>query len=107
MWFLPDAQVARRFVKALLAENVPSAQMYRGQPVYATPAVLDRRTPSGKGGPWHCAEHPTAVEYRLGMCPRTEDLASRSILVAVGPGYTAEECDGVAEAVRKVATALL
>ena len=107
MWFLPEPGTARRFVKALLAENVPAAQMYRGQPVYATPAVLARRTASGKGGPWHCAEHPTAVEYRMGMCPRTEDRASRSVLVAVGPRYTDEECDGVAEAVRKVATALL
>ena len=107
MWFLPDGDTARRFVKALRAENVPTAQMYRGRPVYATPSILERRTASGKGGPWHCAEHPTDVEYRMGMCPRTEHLAARSVLVAVGPLYTPEQCDGVAEAITKVASAVL
>lgn len=107
MWFLPEADVARRFAKALRAENVPAAQMYRGRPVYANPAVLGRRTASARGGPWQCTEHPTDVKYRMGMCPRTEDLAARSLLVAVGPGYTDADCDGVAEAVVKVASALL
>lgn len=107
MWFLPDAATAKRFVAAVRAEGVPAAQMYRGRPVYATPAIMERRTVTGKGGPWNCAEHPTAVEYRMGMCPRTEDLAARSVLVAIGPGYTDGDCDDVAEAVTKVAAAVL
>lgn len=107
MWFLPDPGVAKRFAAAVRAEGVPAAQMYRGGPVYATPSILDKRTVTGKGGPWNCAEHPTAVEYQMGMCPQTEDLASRSLLVAIGPQYTDNDCDDVAEAVSKVAKALL
>ncbi len=107
MWFLPDPGVAKRFAAAVRAEGVPAAQMYRGRPVYATPSILDKRTVTGKGGPWNCAEHPTAVEYGMGMCPQTEDLASRSLLVAIGPQYTDKDCDDVAEAVTKVAKALL
>ena len=107
MWFLPDADTAKRFAAAVRAEGVPAAQMYRGRPVYATPSILERRTVTGKGGPWNCAEHPTTVEYRMGMCPQTEDLASRSLLVAIGPQYSDGDCDDVAEAVTKVAAALL
>jgi 8-amino-3,8-dideoxy-alpha-D-manno-octulosonate transaminase len=102
-WFLPDPDAARRFARALLAEGVPCAQMYRGMPVYANPAILDRRTASLKGGPWHCAEHPTAVEYRMGLCPRTEELAARSLIVPIGPLWSPDDCGQVAAAVLKVA----
>src|SRR5207244_1571321 len=77
-WFAPTPSLATRFVAALRAEGIPSAQMYGGQPVYATAAILERRTASGKGGPWHCAEHPTQVEYRMGLCPTSEALAARA-----------------------------
>ncbi|MBI4728041.1 MAG: hypothetical protein HY775_00840 [Acidobacteria bacterium] len=106
-WFLPDAELAGRFVAALRAEGIPSAQIYDGRPVYATPSILERRTASGKGGPWNCAEHPTSVAYRMGMCPRTEDLVSRSVSIAVGAAFSTVDCDDSAEAVRKVARHLL
>ena len=105
--FLPSPDAAKRTARALIAEGVPAGQMYRGRPVYANEAILAKRTASGKGGPWNCAEHPTDVEYRMGMCPRTEDLASRSVIVVVAPAWSAEECDGVAAAVGKVLAALL
>jgi 8-amino-3,8-dideoxy-alpha-D-manno-octulosonate transaminase len=106
-WFAPSADIAQRFVKALLAEGVPSTRMYGGQPVYAAPAVLDRRTASNKGGPWHCAEHPCHVEYRMGMCPSTEDLAARAITVGVGVAYDEQDCADAATAIAKVASHLL
>lgn len=106
-WFAPTPAVAGRFVAALLAEGIPSARMYGGQPVYATPSILERRTASNKGGPWHCAEHPTKVAYRMGMCPRSEDLAARAFTVGVGAQWTPADCDDVALAVTKVATRLL
>ncbi len=106
-WFLPAADTARRFAKALRAEGVPCAQLYRGEPVYLTPAILARRTASEKGGPWHCAEHPTTIEYRAGLCPKTEALVSRSLTVPVGPGWTPTDAADVAEAVHKVARHLL
>jgi 8-amino-3,8-dideoxy-alpha-D-manno-octulosonate transaminase len=106
-FFLPDADLARRFARALIAEGVPAGRMYRGQPVYATESILQKRTASDKGGPWRCAEHPTSVEYRMGMCPRTEDLAARSALAVVAASYTRHDCDAVAEAILKVSKALL
>ena len=106
-FFAPAAELAARLVDALRAEGVPCARMYDGLPVYATPAVMARRTASNKGGPWHCAEHPTAVEYRMGMCPRTEDLAARSVTVAMGPSWTDDDCADAAAAIHKVAAHLI
>ena len=65
--------------------------------------MLARRTASGKGGPWACAEHPTDRTYGAGLCPRTEALVARSVIVPVGVGYDERDCDDVATAVRKVA----
>ena len=106
-WFLPDPPTAKRFAAAVRAEGVPCAQMYGGRPVYLNPAVLARRTASGKGGPWACAEHPTDRTYGEGLCPRTEALVARSVIVPIGVGYTDRDCDDVAAAVRKVACGVL
>jgi len=106
-WFLPDPALAKRFAAALRAEGIPCAQMYRGLPVYLNAAVLARRTASEKGGPWACAEHPTDRTYGPGLCPRTEALAARSVIVPIGVGYRETDCDDVANAVRKVACRLL
>jgi dTDP-4-amino-4,6-dideoxygalactose transaminase len=106
-WFLPDATLAKRFAAALRAEGIPCAQMYRGLPVYLNDAVVARRTASEKGGPWACAEHPTNRTYGPGLCPRTEELVARSVIVPIGVGYRERDCDDVASAVRKVACRLL
>ncbi len=106
-WFLPDKDLARPFIKALFAEGVPCAQVYNGKPVYTTPSILAKRTATNKGGPWHCAEHPTDVTYEMGMCPRTEALVARSFTIGVGVAYEAADCEDVATAVGKVASHLL
>ncbi|MEY2461167.1 MAG: hypothetical protein QOG30_2997, partial [Acidimicrobiaceae bacterium] len=106
-WFLSDAPTAKRFAAALRDEGVPCAQMYRGRPVYLSPSLVALRTASGKGGPWACAEHPTDRTYGEGLCPRTEALVARSIIVPIGVSYTAQDCDEIATAVRKVADHVL
>jgi 8-amino-3,8-dideoxy-alpha-D-manno-octulosonate transaminase len=106
-WFLPSKEKAKRFAKALIAEGVPAGQFYAGKPVYMTPSILEKRTVTNKGGPWHCAEHPTDVTYQAGMCPQTEDLAERNVIVPIGAGYTPSDCDEIAEAITKVATAVI
>jgi len=105
--FLPDPTTARRFAKALRAEGIPAGQLYRGEPVYTTPSILAKRTATGKGGPWNCAEHPTDVTYEMGMCPQTEDLASRSAIVVVTAQYSDADCNDVVTAIRKVTSALI
>ena len=88
-WFTPSAGVDRPLREGPARRGRPvDAACTRGSPVYATPAILERRTASNKGGPWHCAEHPAQVDYRMGMCPQTEDLAARAITVGVGARST-------------------
>jgi len=104
-WYLPDADLAIRFVAALQAEGMPCVTMYDGLPVYAEESILRRQTITPKRSPW--ARHPVDVVYELGMCPRAEDLIGRSCTVGIGASYTAADLDDVAEAVTKVADALL
>jgi 8-amino-3,8-dideoxy-alpha-D-manno-octulosonate transaminase len=106
-WFLPSKEIAQHFVKALFAEGVGCTQFYNGQPVYMTPHILAKRTATNKGGPWHCAEHPTDVTYGPGLCPRTEELVARNLTVGVGAAYSSADCEDVANAVAKVAEHLL
>ena len=106
-WFAPSADLAKRFVKSLLHEGIPCTRMYNGLPVYATPSILHKRTASGKGGPWNCAEHPCHVDYAMGMCATTEDLAARAITVPIGVLYDEADCDDVADGITKVASHVL
>jgi hypothetical protein len=69
--------------------------MYRGRPVYLNPAVLARRTAAG--------HYPTAREYGPGLCPQTEALVGRSLIVPVGVAYSDADCDHVGTTVRKLA----
>ena len=105
--FLEAAERAREFGKALRAEGIPSGQMYGGRPVYSNPAILERRTPWSTGCPFNCPQHPTDRRYYIGLCPRSEDLLSRSLTIPVGPRLTDGDVDEVVEAVRKVASAIL
>ena len=106
-WFLPSQASAKRFAKALLAEGIAAGQFYAGKPVYLSPSILDKRTATNKGGPWHCSAHPTDIEYGPGLCPRTEELVARNLIVPVGAGYTPEDCDDVAAAITKAAAVVL
>ena len=103
----PTRPRAKRFAAALRAEGIPSAQMYRGRPVYLNAAVLARRTASGKGGPWACAEHPT-VAPTARACARVPRRWSRGRSSSrSASATTSAACDDVASAVRKVAAAVL
>jgi 8-amino-3,8-dideoxy-alpha-D-manno-octulosonate transaminase len=105
IWYLPTASQAVRFVEALLAEGIPSANLYGGQTVYANPAYAQQLAVTPSRSPW--ARHPVPVSYAPGMCPRAEDLAPRAAAVAIGPGYSSADIDDVAEAVARVTEVVL
>jgi len=97
MWFLPDQATAKRFVKGLLVERIPCAQMYRGEPVYWNPAVLARRTATGTGD-WVAEK---------GMLPRTESLVARNVILPIGVRYSEQDCEEIGTVIRKVAHEVL
>jgi dTDP-4-amino-4,6-dideoxygalactose transaminase len=71
--------------------------MYAGKPVYTNPAVLARRTATGTGD-W--VAEP-------GMCPQTEALVARNVILPIGVRYTEQDCDEIAAAIVKVAGEVL
>ena len=105
VFYAPTSAIAARFVEAMIGEGIPSARLYDGQPVYTHRSLQDRRTVTPKRSPW--LTHPVDVTYPPGLCPNAEDLAARSVIVAVGPGYSKVDVDDVAAAVTKVADELL
>jgi 8-amino-3,8-dideoxy-alpha-D-manno-octulosonate transaminase len=104
---LASPEKAKEFGKAMRAEGVPAGQMYGGKPVYTNPAILAQRTAWTVGCPFNCQQHPTTRRYYVGLCPRSEDLLSRSLTIPVGPRLNEADVDDVVEAARKVAAAIL
>ena len=80
---------------ALRAEGVPAGKVYGGVPVYAARQILNQWTITA-GCPFNCPSYfPEPVTYEMGMCPRSEDLLSRSVMISTGPFYTEEDLDDV------------
>lgn len=103
LFYLSTAEQAKAFTEALQAEGVPAGQVYGGAPVYSNRQVMERRTLT-RCCPFSCSctDH-RKVSYRMGMCPRTEDLLARSVGIALGPRLTAEDLAGIVHGVQKVA----
>jgi 8-amino-3,8-dideoxy-alpha-D-manno-octulosonate transaminase len=106
IFFADDAERAREIGAAINAEGIPAGQMYDAEAVYLTPAVLARKTLWQTGGPFHSKEFPTGREYHPGLCPRSEDLFGRHVIIGVGPRMTDNDTELVVAAVRKVAAGL-
>ena len=84
-------------------------KVYGGKPVYANPALLAQRTISSTGRPFTdplYLEKGPPIEYRLGMCPRSEDLLARSVAIGVNAAYSDQDVADVVAAIRKVVAAL-
>ncbi len=104
--YLPDADSAERTAAALRAEGVPAGKVYGGVPVYAARQILNQWTITD-GCPFNCPSFfPEPITYEMGMCPRSEDLLSRSVMISIGPFYTEEDLDDIMFGIQKVASDL-
>ncbi|KYH39910.1 MAG: hypothetical protein AYL32_014430 [Candidatus Bathyarchaeota archaeon B26-2] len=106
-FFTEDAETARRFIEALRGEGIPASLPYGGKPVYAHPQILHQKTLNKAGCPWRCPLYKGRAEYRMGMCPQTEDIAKRAIFINISPLYTLQDADDIVHAIRKVAENIL
>jgi hypothetical protein len=111
-FFLPTADDAKRFSKALLAENIhcgtvhdhqiPDRHIYSYWPFMMSGLAEDRRAP------WKSPFYHGQVKgYSPMECPRSLDYLSRAIMIFIDQTFTLEDADTIIEAVRKVAKALL
>jgi 8-amino-3,8-dideoxy-alpha-D-manno-octulosonate transaminase len=97
---LDDPSKAERFGQALRAEGVPARLVYGGQPVYAEPQILSRRTHHGN------AVDPEGPAYSMGMCSRTEALLKHTFTMPIHPHLTDTHLNGTVRAFEKVTSAL-
>jgi perosamine synthetase len=97
------ADVAR----ALAAEGVPVSEGYV-RPLYLQPLYQQRIARGSRGCPWTCGHWRGEVSYAPGICPVTERLYERDLLLAdvCRHPLTLEDAKDVADAFEKVMTNL-
>ena len=94
---LDDPATTGPFVKALRAEGIPARHVYGGKPVYTIEALQNYRPAVGS----------LTQEYGPGLCPRTEAIMARAVLIGIAPSYTEDDCADVVQGLWKVATQVL
>jgi len=111
--FWPDAAKARRAAKALKAEGVPEwifhLQDY-GVHMYYHMRPLVEKVGWSRGGPcpWDCPFNKGSnYSYKKGALPKSDEIFSRAVVMAVPSKLTGAQCDLIAEAYRKVAAQVL
>lgn len=111
-FFAPDAEMAKRFARALSAENIrcgtmydnsiPDRHIYSNWPFMMSGIAEDRRAP------WKNPLYKGDVKgYRRDQCPRSLDILGRAIMLFIDQHYTMQDADMVVAGVRKVANALM
>lgn len=91
------------FVKALNAEGIPFGAGYV-KPIYLDP-IYQRKTGYGnKGCPFTCSFYDGKVDYRKGLCPVTERMREKELMVTGVCRYphTKRDIDDVVKAFKKV-----
>ena len=113
MFYLDKKEAVPTFVEALNAEGVPAASVYNsGLPdwhIYAHwKHIIEKKTPTPEGCPWSCPFHKgEEVTYSADMNPITLEYLSRVVHLDIPPQMDEEDCKLTAQAINKVAEALL
>jgi 8-amino-3,8-dideoxy-alpha-D-manno-octulosonate transaminase len=96
-----DRHTCARFAKAMRARGFSAGLGYGGKPVYMGPPIRNQATASPHANPWKSPVYDGEVTYGPGLCPRTEDLLQRVLLLtSVNPWFPEEKIDALAAAVR-------
>ena len=95
-----DVEIAQRSQAALRAEGVPLSTLYGARPVYALPQLRSLR-PVWTNGAALLRGNDTVASHD-GLCPRTEDLMARTLLLSVTPAYTERDAQDAIAAFAKL-----
>ena len=110
-FFLPEAELAKRFARALNAENIrcgtvydnsiPDRHIYSNWPFMMSGLAEDRRAP------WKSPFYKGAIDgYSPTECPKSLEYLGRSIMLMIDQTFTLDDASQIVEGIRKVATAL-
>lgn len=107
VFYLPEADLAKKVAAALKAENVGASVLYdpdvSNWHVYINwKHILAQKTLTDEGCPYRCPLYQGKVEYSPDMCPQTLDLLSRAVHLDVNPLLTEDDIDQSIEAINKV-----
>ena len=108
---LASAAIAKRFAKALNAENIyaglsPTVRVADfGMHVYSNiHALVDKRSNTPDGFPWTLEANCQSVyNYHKGAMPRSDDLMDRSIIIPVPSAMTEQDIQDVIDGIGKAA----
>ena len=109
MIYLPTAESAREFSRALNAEGVRVGVAWdSGQHVYYHfDQIIERRMFSERHCSWECPRYKGRARLEKGMFPQSDDLLQRVLLLELNPLFTERDESDIVRATRKVAAALL
>lgn len=103
-----DAGTCQRFSDAVRAAGLSPGLMYGGTPIYLRPAVLNQVTWVPQANPLRSSFYKGDVRYYEGLCPRSEDIMKRVLMVASpNPLYTNRDVDMLLEILRDAAGKVL
>jgi|CZCA01.1.fsa_nt_gi 8-amino-3,8-dideoxy-alpha-D-manno-octulosonate transaminase len=99
--YLPSAEAAIQAQQECHQRKVSGARLYQGLPTYAYPFVLNKSTWHYSGCPFTCPLNSVQpIEYKMGMCPKAEDLIARALFIQVDPTLTSDEIDYMVDNLR-------
>lgn len=114
MFSLDDASKVGPFADALKAEGVDAAGVFnKGIPdwhIYSHwKHVIEQKTPTSEGCPYACPHYKgdAPSKYSSDMCPRTTAILAKMVHLDIPAQLSNEDCDMIAQGIRKVAQALL
>jgi len=112
VFYLPNAELAKRVATALKAEGIGAGTMYdQGFPdrhIYTNwIEVLTKSPDVQRGCPFTCPFYKGKVEYSRDMCPQTLGYLGRAIHINISPLLSDEDCDAIAKGINKVLNAVV
>ena len=107
VFYLANADRAKRAIEALKAEGVPAGGIYdakvRDWHVYTYwDHVMEKKPVAADGLPWSAIPAAEQPRYAKDMCPRTLDLLSRAVIMDVDWRWTDGDGDSIAAGITKV-----
>jgi len=111
-FFLPSADLAKRFGAALNAENIRCGTVYDNsipdRHIYANWPFMISGLAEERRAPWKSPFYKGAIKgYSREDCPQSLDYLGRAIMIFIDQFFTLEDADSIVEGIRKVAAALL
>jgi 8-amino-3,8-dideoxy-alpha-D-manno-octulosonate transaminase len=109
IFFVPTAEQADQFAKALIAENIPaSVPWWSGQHVYNHfDQIINRRLLSTRQCSWACPQYKGSATLMKGQFPRSDAILKRAVHLDVHPLYTEQDLGDILTGIHKVARAIL